>query len=254
MSKQYLLLAVSLVAAGASQAEGKFFTTVGVDYSSGEYGTSTKTTILSIPVALKYETGAFTFKGSLPWLQVKSPAGSTLGPDGRPIGAVTANRATQSGIGDLVTSVTWAAFNDAASATALDLTGKVKWATADEDKGLGTGENDFSVQADIYKTIGKTALFATLGYKMYGDPAGIDFRNVGYGGVGFSHRVTEKFSAGLTWDYRPKVTANGDPTNELTAFMSNKLTDKTKLQLYAVKGLSDGSPDWGGGLTLINSY
>ena len=48
MSKQYLLLAVSLVAAGASQAEGKFFTTVGVDYSSGEYGTSTKTTILSI--------------------------------------------------------------------------------------------------------------------------------------------------------------------------------------------------------------
>ena len=30
----------------------------------------------------------------------------------------------------------------------IDLTGKVKFGTADENKGLGTGENDYAVQAD----------------------------------------------------------------------------------------------------------
>jgi hypothetical protein len=93
-------------------------------------------------------------------------------------------------------------------------------------------------------------LFVTLGYKIYGDPAGLDFRNVGFSGVGFSHRVSQPVSAGLSWDYRPKITSTGNPINELTAFISYTFTPVTKLQVYALSGLSDGSPDWGGGVTL----
>jgi hypothetical protein len=158
------------------------------------------------------------------------------------------------GMGDLVTSLTWAAYDNAQTGIAVDLIGKVKWGTADEKKGLGTGKNDVSAQADIYKTLGKTAIFATLGYKVYGDPSGIDFKNVGYGGLGVSHRLSDLTSGGLTWDYRPKVTTNGKPTNEITAFMTRKFSDATKMQFYLVKGLSDGSPDWGGGLVLSHAY
>lgn len=253
MQRKAVFIAV-LVASGSCQAAGKLTTTLGLDYSSGEYGTDTKTTILSVPLAVKYETGALTLKASIPWLNVKAPAGSTLGPDGRPLDGGTGVRSTENGLGDLVTSLTWSAYDNPQSGVAIDLTGKVKWGTADEDKGLGTGENDVSAQADIYKTIGKTAIFATLGYKVYGDPDGVDFKNVGYGGVGFSHRVSDLTSAGATWDYRPKVTTNGEPTSELTGFMTRKFSDTTKMQFYVVKGLSDGSPDWGGGLTVSHSY
>jgi len=34
---------------------------------------------------------------------------------------------------------------------AMDLTGKIKFGTADEDKGLGTGEQDYSLQADVFR-------------------------------------------------------------------------------------------------------
>lgn len=254
MTWRHLLLFVGLLATGVCQANGKIHTTLGMDYSTGKYGSDTETSIWSVPVAMKYEMGSVTWKASLPWIQVKTPVGSSLGPDGRPIDGITGTRTTESGLGDLVTSATWAAFENTDKGIAVDLTGKIKWGTADDRKGLGTGENDFSLQADIYKNSGKTALFATLGYKVYGDPTGIDFKNVGYGGVGFAHRLSDQSSAGLIWDYRPKVSSSGHPTNEMTAFMTRKLNERTKLQFYAVKGFSDGSPDWGGGLVLIHSY
>ncbi len=242
------------LAAATCQADGKLTTSLGLDYSSGKYGSNVETTILSLPLAVKYETGAVTFKASLPWLSVKAPVGSSLGPDGRPVDGGSGARVTEEGMGDLVTSLTWAAYDNAQTGIAVDLIGKVKWGTADEKKGLGTGKNDVSAQADIYKTLGKTAIFATLGYKVYGDPSGIDFKNVGYGGLGVSHRLSDLTSGGLTWDYRPKVTTNGKPTNEITAFMTRKFSDATKMQFYLVKGLSDGSPDWGGGLVLSHAY
>lgn len=254
MFKHRLAMILGILFAASCHAEGMFTTSLGFDYSSGNYGSAVETSILSIPLAVKYETGAFTMKASIPWLHVRSPAGSIIGPDGHPIGGVSAPRVSENGMGDMVTSLTWAAFEDAQSRTALDVTGKVKWGTADEDKGLGTGEHDASFQLDAYKTISTTSLFVTLGYKIYGDPAGLDFRNAGFGGVGFSHRISQPVSAGLSWDYRPKITSTGNPINELTAFMSYKFTPVTKLQVYALSGLSDGSPDWGGGVTLAHTY
>lgn len=243
-----------LLAAATCQADGKLTASAGLDYSTGEYGSGVETTILSLPLVVKYETGDFTLKASLPWLSVKAPEGSGLGPDGRPVEGGAGSRDTEEGMGDLVTSLAWAAYDNARTGIAVDLTGKIKWGTADENKGLGTGENDYTVQADVYKTIDKTALFATLGYKVYGDPVGVDFKNVAYGGVGVSRRLSDRSSAGLTWDYRPKVTDHGEPTNELTAFMTRKFGDARKLQFYLVKGFSDGSPDWGGGLILSHAY
>lgn len=235
-------------------ADGQLTASVGIDYSTGKYGTAVETSVLSLPVAVKYETGNFTLKASMPWLSVRAPEGSSLGPDGRPIGGGAGTRVTDEGMGDLVTSLTWAAYDNSQTGLAVDLTGKIKWGTADEDKGLGTGEQDYSVQADVYKTIDKTSVFATLGYKVYGDSAGVDFKNVAYGGIGMSHRLTDKSAAGFTWDYRPRVTNGGEPTNELTAFMTKRVGVAIKMQLYLVKGFSDGSPDLGGGLILSHAY
>ena len=253
MSARVASLALFFLSTGICHAaDTPLSTTLGLDYSSGEYGTHTETTIWSLPFAVKYETGAITFKASLPWLSVKAPAGSSLGPDGRPLDGGAGARVTESGMGDLVTSATWAAYENTESGVAIDLTGKIKWGTADSDKGLGTGENDISAQADIYKTLGKIAVFATLGYKAYGDPTGIDFKNVAYGGLGFMQRLSDRSSVGLSWDYRPKVTTGGEPTNELTAFMTRNVNDAMKMLFYAVKGRSDVSPSWSGGVTLAH--
>jgi hypothetical protein len=253
MHKLTLRIAL-LIASVPAFADGKLSATVGLDYSNGKYGTTETTQIWSLPLAVKYEFGNLTMKASVPWLDVKSPSGSSLGPDGRPVEGGAGRRVTETGIGDLVTSLAWAAYDDARTGIAVDLTGKIKWGTADKDKGLGTGENDYSAQVDIYKTIGDNAVFATLGYKVYGDPVGIDFRDVPYAGMGLTGRLSEGLSAGVSWDYRPKVTRSGAPTNELTGFFTRKLGASSKLQVYLVRGFADGSPDWGGGITLTHTY
>jgi hypothetical protein len=50
------------------------------------------------------------------------------------------------------------------------------------------------------------------------------------------------------------VTSSGDEINEMSLFVSQKLDEKWKLQVYAVKGFSDASPDWGGGVFVSHSY
>jgi hypothetical protein len=41
---------------------------------------------------------------------------------------------------------------------------------------------------------------------------------------------------------------------ELTPFLVWKFTDTTKVQLYAVKGYSKSSVDWGGGAVLMQTF
>lgn len=254
MNKQSLTAAVCMIiAASPALAEGTLSLTTGIDYSSGDYGSTVQTSILSIPFSVKYESETLTWKASVPWVRATAPAGSIIGPDG-PIDSGAGLRATESGLGDLVTSLTWAAYENRKSGMAIDLTGKIKWGTASTGKGLGTGENDFSVEIDAYKSIGKVAWFANLGYRVYGDPSGIDLKNVAYGGLGVSGKLTQTVSIGTSWDYRPKITSTGDPSNELTVFSSHRINQKNKVQVYAVTGFSEGSPDWGGGLTLTHEY
>src|SRR5258706_16236986 len=97
----------------------------GLDYSSGKYGGSEKTTILAIPVSARYDRDRWTLKASIPWLEIKG-SGRVI-PD---IGAVdpkattTAPGTRSTRWGDLVTRVTYTAYYDSASKLCLDVTSK----------------------------------------------------------------------------------------------------------------------------------
>src|ERR1051325_3071455 len=47
---------------------------VGADYSRGTYGTGTESTTLSIPFTARYELDRWTYRVTVPWLEVKEPA------------------------------------------------------------------------------------------------------------------------------------------------------------------------------------
>src|SRR6266568_1403608 len=79
------------------------------------------------------------------------------------------------------------------------------------------------------------------GYRWYGDPAGIDLRNVPYAALGASYRVSQPTSAGFVYDWRNRIVQGGARVSELTAYVSRKFSDDWKLQPYAVRGFADGS-------------
>ena len=223
---------------------------VGVDYSTGDYGGNESTDILYVPVILKYETGAWIGKLTIPYIRITGP-GEVIPDIGR-VGSTTTPRTTEQGLGDVVASLTRALYSG--DRLLLDATGKVKFATADEDRFLGTGENDYSAQFDAYVPAGKLTPLASLGYRVLGDPPGIELDNVFYASAGFTYAVNDGLNAGAIFDFRERSSERRDPRRELLLFASQKLQPGWRIQGYAVRGFSDDSPDWGAGAILSRAY
>jgi hypothetical protein len=236
----------------SSYAEGKFSLTSGVDYSTGKYGQSQSTDITYIPFIAKYDTGDTTLKLTVPWVKITGP-GDVVGGNA-PILIGSSNRpvTTESGLGDVVFSVTHTIVQFGESnPLLLDLTGKVKFATASSSKGIGTGENDYTAELDGYKTINKsTTLFGDIGYKKLGDPTGVNLNNVWYGSAGFAYKFNPATSMGMMTDIRQATMNTSQPLRELTVFLTHKFNANYKLQSYLTSGNTDASSDLGGGLML----
>jgi hypothetical protein len=243
------LCAGTLLAMSAQAQESPLTLGAGLHYSSGDYGTSSTTEITSLAATAKYDAGPWTYRATVPYIKIDGNNAVIPGV-GRVRGG-SGNR-TESGLGDIVLGATYAAYSD--RRLGVDLTGKVKLATADEDKGLGTGEHDFIFLVDLYQTFDRVTGFGGVGYHILGDAPGQPLDNVWSANLGFSYRIDERDSAGLSLDGRQRVVPGASPQRELTGFFVRQFDRLWKAQLYALIGLADGSPDWGFGLSAARPF
>ena len=233
-------LAMACAGSLAHGGESEFSLSTGLEYSSGGYGGTDDIEELYVPV-----TGAIYFDRvalsvTVPYLSVRAPNATS---ETDPVEATT-----QSGLGDVVLSATvFDVFSDYERGIALDITGKIKIGSADRDKGLGTGEEDYLLRASFYKFFDHFTLMGSGGYKVRGDPPGVDLNNTLLGSIGGSFAVSEVARAGIIYDYREASLQNADPVSEVTVFLGRRMTETWYLQFYAFGGFSDSSPDWGGG-------
>lgn len=251
-----ILLTIVSLQTNISHAEGIFSLTSGLDYSSGKYGQSEATQITYIPFVAKYEMDNTTLKLTVPWVSITGP-GDVVGGN-NPIVLGKSNRpvTTQEGLGDIVISATQtiAKMGDT-HPLILDLTGKVKLATASSSKNLGTGENDYTVAMDAYKSINNNlTFFGGVGYKLMGDPAGINLNNVWFSSAGLSYKINPSSSVGVMADARQATSNTSTALRELTVFLTHKYDAHYKLQSYITHGYSDASTDWGGGVMLSRLF
>lgn len=219
----------------------------GLEYSSGGYGGTEDIEELYVPVSGVLHFDRFAVGITVPYLSVRAPTG-TADPGGEPVPG-SGEIETQSGLGDVLIGLTvYDVIWDSDRGIALDITGKIKLGSADVDKGLGTGEEDFLLRADFYKFFDRFTLMGAGGYKVRGDPAGIDLENTWLGSIGGSYALSDGARMGLIYDYRESSLQDGDAGSEITLYTSHRLSDAWGLQLFAYSGFSDSSPDWGAGI------
>jgi hypothetical protein len=244
-----LALACWLCGAGAALAAQPEELTLGagVHYSEGNYGTANTTSITALTFTGRYDTGRWTFRGSVPYLFV-SGSNAVVPGVGR-VRSVPAAESSASGLGDVTLSATHATYYNAATRLGVDLTGKIKLATADADERLGTGEHDFGVLAEAYKGFGRLTGFAAIGYTMFGSTPAFPLEDVFNYTLGASYRLDERDTVGASYDERERVAPGAAPQREITGFYSRRLERGWRAQLYFLLGLADGSPDWGAGLS-----
>ena len=227
---------------------GNLALNVGVDYSRGKYGGTTSSEMWYFPVTGKYETGPWVLRLTAAYLRLSGP-NNLVGGERVVTGPATGTR-SESGLGDVIGTVSYNAWYGHEARMGVDLGGKVKFATASRKRGLGTGENDYSLFIDLYKGVGATSLFATLGYKWLGEPPGVRLNDVWFGSLGGAWKLNPVDSLGLSYDWREKTSPAGSHTSEWTAFWSHRMEKDRKLQFYLVGGMSDGSPDLGLGANI----
>jgi len=231
----------------ASVQSGGFSLTTGADYSTGKYGGTSATDILYVPLTGAYEMDKWLFKLTVPYIMVTGPGNVVRG-----IGIVknkaAGPRKTQSGLGDVVAGVTRNLIDLSSSGTLVDVTGKIKFGTADAGTGLGTGENDYGAQIDLTQRVTSAlSAFGTVGYKIIGSPTGAQLSNVFFGEAGAALKVSDGLNLGAIFHASQAASPVSGPERDVTGYLTQQLSERWKLQIYGDHGFANGSPDWGGG-------
>jgi hypothetical protein len=222
---------------------------MGYHFSSGDYGADEATDITYVPLSVQADIGSWAMKVTVPYLQVSGPDVVVEGPTG----PVVASGAAE-GLGDIVLQGAYAVPPWARWMPFVDLIGKVKFPTADEDKGLGTGEFDGTVEIDLSQTVGKLTPSILVGYRFMGEPSGVDLNNVVIASAGAQYAVAPPVTVGLFLDYRQASSAFSEDLLELVPYASWRITRHWTTGLYVAAGLLEGSPDVSVGLHVSYRY
>jgi hypothetical protein len=225
----------------------------GAHYSQGDYGTDSTTRISSLVFTGRYETGSWTFRGTVPYLHITG-RGTVIPGVGRirDVGLVTETR--KAGFGDPVLSATYAAYSNPKSRFAVDVTGRIKVAVGKPEDQLSTGEHDLGFQVDAFKTYDSLSLFAGIGYTVFGSTPVSPLEDGFYYTLGGSWRLNQRDSVGVSYDEREPVVARGPWQRELTLFGSRRFERGWRAQTYFLLGMAEGSPDWGIGVSFAKAF
>ncbi|HXF94283.1 MAG TPA: transporter [Nitrospiraceae bacterium] len=255
-------------------------------YSSGKYGTDTTTDIAYLPLSIRrlFDDGDLTL--TVPYICISSTGAVTLlsgvpnrvsrsgssgsgssgsgssggsgsgsgsgnsgrgrGGDDKSPGNVAPTASTDCGIGDLILRGRYYLVDERDWIPTIAVTGRIKFPTADEHRGLGTGEFDESFGVEMSKTlVGNWLGFLDFGYTFIGDPPGVDLRNQWYYDFGVGYNATKTLLLSAYYEeYRALIPTLSNPRDLLFA-LNYKATSALRFNASLLVGLSDGAPAYG---------
>lgn len=218
------------VALGSSQtawSSNQSYVGVTADFKTGDFGTDNTTDLYSINI----EYGSFNqdYDASL---------------DISYLSLHDVYAGTETGVGDVLVRAGIKLSTEPAHAYGVAFGVVAKLPTADEDKGLGTGETDVGVNLGISKQLDTIILSLDLGYVLVGDPPGIDYENSTQYSLGI-FRGWQRVGAYASFNGRTAMLRDMENPLEFSFGGFYLLNSKFSVMTGAFIGLSDGSPDYG---------
>lgn len=268
-------------------AEDKLRLSSGISFSSGTYGTGSRTEIISAPFRAAWRTGDFEFSASMSYISIEG-TGDVIPGDVGPIVTLFCERLRlerpllferycrdlletpepetfrNSGLGDLVLGFSWALPQSITGDWFVDLGARVKLPTANEQDGLGTGKTDVTVTMDVAYSLGNVTPFVGLGYRFFGDPTLddglgtpilIDLEDGITASAGLIYQFDNAASLTVAYDYIQRTIDSSTAGHEATLALSTPIgKNGWRLGAYGVAGLARSSPDFVLGLSLSYGF
>lgn len=247
MKKYLLALLAAACAAPAAAQDWKFG--AWAFYDTGKYGGDTRVDSLYVPLTLKRYYRNADLSVTVPYLR-QSSTGPVTRVGGRPIKvagpARSASSGSESGLGDILVNGSYTVKRDGPGSFDFSLGGRLKLPTANEKKGLGTGQMDQGAGFDFGKELNpRWTLLASGYYTIIGDPRGIDLNNQLDLSVGFYKPLEKDLSLTVLYETSSALRdGNADPRT-LTGTLARTIAGGDTLYAGLALGLSDGSPDLG---------
>ena len=130
----------------------------------------------------------------------------------------------------------------------------IKLPTADEEKGLGSGETDYSFSADLFYRANNITPFFKIGYKVRGDSFVDQLESGMIASLGLDYQFMEKHSFGYMFDYLTARRENESALESSVIYGSFELTQNVSLTTFYQLGHSNSAADKGFGGTLIYKF
>jgi hypothetical protein len=238
-------IALLASASGFAAQADRLSLSAGGNFSIGDYGDPEDTRVWYESLSARYSTGPIAFRVTVPFLQIDGPA--TVTDDGE-VGGGGASR-IESGIGDVSLSATYT-LSWKPEKMSLDLTGRVRLPTGDEDRGLGTGETDYTLLANLDKDFDSVKVFVEAGRRFLGSSPTNQRQDGWIAGAGLSTDLSKETEIGASLSWREAAFDTNDDPASVSAFVRQTLTNDLSLRANVMAGLSDGSPNFGTGLSL----
>ncbi len=211
-------------------------------YLTGDYGQPEDTDILYTAATVKryFTKGDVTL--TVPYLDVSDSGVSFI--DG---GAEVFAGGGGTGLGDIILKGRYYAVAQTEILPFIDLVGSVKIPTADEDKGLGTGEADFTFLAEFARRLDSEdwLILADLGYTFVGEPSGYDVDNRWRYSLGLAYQVDPKLTVSSYLDGRTAIFEGNDNPLSILLIGQYKFRPTLHFDTMVEFGLNDGAADFG---------
>lgn len=211
-------------------------------YLTGDYGQDDDTDIIYTAATVKRYLNKGDVTLTIPYVDISDGA-TYVGGEVEPV----AGGSGGSGLGDVILKGRYYAVEQEGLLPFVDLVGSVKFPTADEDEGLGTGEFDFTFMVELARRLRNDAwtVLAEFGFTFVGEPSGYDVDNRWIYSIGLAREVNPKVTLSGYLDGRTAIVdGNDDPLSILLAGEYKYRSDLRFDALLEV-GLNDGAPDFG---------
>ena len=242
--------------------DGDLSVDLSYDYTRGKYGTAFLSTESIYTIRVDYDTENYGFGLTIPYLHQSGPVGTiNRRLIRRPISVTRI--VSESGEGDVEASVTSHVIDNTDKGVFLDVKGTYKFPTASRSKGLGSGKADEFIEFDAGKDFGNFSGTGTLGYSFLGSPGHVIVQRVGQNieyvnayswSVDGAYKLADKTKFGVTYSAEQATSVGGFKQEDVTVYFSFGAANAPKIRVYWQKGLADGSPDFGTGLSATFNF
>jgi hypothetical protein len=204
-------------------------------YTHGEFDTTQTTTLYRLQASYSQVYDSVDFSVTAPYLFLNDSIGK------------------DSGIGDLILRAGMTIGTNHHSNNNLYASIAIKLPTADESKGLGTGETDTGAFISYMHRLNTLNLTLMGGYIVTGDSTAQSYEDILVYGVGLSKYIGQRYIY-ISVDGRQQILNTGGNPLELSGGFLYQIKPTQYLKTEGFLGLNDNSPDYGLSIGLVNWF